>query len=66
MFARRAWHISVLLQEEISRYFCWPGSQTSMSHLQTIAREITLSDLPEAFATLLKGAARGRYVVTIR
>ncbi len=31
MFARRAWNASVLLQDEISRYVFWLGSQTSMS-----------------------------------
>ena len=31
MFARRAWNDSVLLQDEISRYVFWLGSQTSMS-----------------------------------
>ena len=46
----------------------WRRLATDMkpTHLQTIAREITLSDLPETFQTLLKGAARGRYVVKIR
>ena len=32
--------------------------------LRTVAREITLDALPDAFATLLRGAARGRFVVT--
>jgi NADPH2:quinone reductase len=32
--------------------------------LRTVAREITLDDLPDAFATLLRGGARGRFVVT--
>ena len=32
--------------------------------LRTVAREITLDALPDAFATLLGGAARGRFVVT--
>ena len=31
--------------------------------LETIAREIGLDELPAAFATLLKGEARGRFVV---
>jgi hypothetical protein len=31
--------------------------------LGTMAREIAMSELPDAFATLLKGGARGRYVV---
>lgn len=33
--------------------------------LRTIATEIALSDLPEAFNTLLKGQARGRFVVNV-
>jgi hypothetical protein len=33
--------------------------------LSTIAREIPLDGLPDAFTTLLKGAARGRYVVKL-
>ena len=43
----------------------WLATDMQPTHLQTIAREITLRDLPAAFATLLKGAARGRYVVKI-
>ena len=35
------------------------------AHLKTIARVITLQDLPGAFDTLLKGEARGRFVVSI-
>ena len=34
--------------------------------LSTIAREIPLDGLPDAFTTLLNGAARGRYVVKLR
>jgi len=34
-------------------------------HLQTIATTIGLDELPGAFATLLSGAARGRYVVHV-
>jgi acrylyl-CoA reductase (NADPH) len=34
-------------------------------HLNAIAREITLDDLPRAFETLLKGEARGRFVVKL-
>jgi NADPH2:quinone reductase len=34
-------------------------------HLTAIAREIGLDDLPFAFETLLKGGARGRFVVKI-
>ena len=33
--------------------------------LKASTREIGLADLPAAFTTLLKGAARGRYVVTL-
>ena len=35
------------------------------AHLKAMAREITLDELPAAFDTLLKGAARGRYVVKL-
>jgi hypothetical protein len=31
--------------------------------LRTMAREISMSGLPDAFTTLLSGAARGRFVV---
>jgi NADPH2:quinone reductase len=34
--------------------------------LGAIAKEITLEGLPDAFATLLAGKARGRYVVNVR
>ena len=45
----------------------WRRLATDMkpTHLRTIACEITLTDLPEAFETLLTGTARGRYVVKI-
>ena len=45
----------------------WHRVATTMrpKHLTTIAREVTLSGLPDAFATLLKGASRGRIVVKI-
>ena len=45
----------------------WHRLTTNMrpTHLSTIAREITLRDLPQAFATLLNGSARGRTVVKI-
>lgn len=45
----------------------WHRLATNMkpTHLPTIAREITLRELPQAFATLLDGAARGRMVVKI-
>jgi NADPH2:quinone reductase len=35
------------------------------SHLRTMAQEIRLEDLPGAFDTLLRGGARGRYVVRL-
>ena len=35
------------------------------AHLAAMTRSITLDELPEAFATLLRGEARGRYVVRI-
>jgi NADPH2:quinone reductase len=45
----------------------WRRLATDMkpAGLRTIAREIGLADLPEAFATLLKGEARGRFVVKL-
>ena len=45
----------------------WHRLATDMKprHLKTIARELPLTGLPDAFATLLKGAARGRLVVQI-
>lgn len=35
------------------------------AHLAATTRSITLEELPQAFATLLRGEARGRYVVRI-
>jgi NADPH2:quinone reductase len=35
------------------------------NHLRSTAHEITLDELPKAFATLLEGNARGRYVVKL-
>jgi NADPH:quinone reductase-like Zn-dependent oxidoreductase len=35
------------------------------ARLSTVAVTIGLDDLPRAFATLLSGEARGRYVVTV-
>ncbi len=40
------------------------ASDLKPAGLRTVAREITLDGLPDAFATLLGGAARGRFVVT--
>ena len=39
------------------------ASDLKPPHLRSIATEITLEGLPDAFATLLKGGARGRFVV---
>ena len=36
------------------------------STLPMIAREIPLGGLPDAFATLLAGGARGRFVVSVQ
>jgi NADPH2:quinone reductase len=41
------------------------ASDLKPAHLATAAHEIGLTDLPAAFAALLKGEARGRYVVKI-
>lgn len=42
------------------------ASDLKPAHLAAATRTITLEELPEAFATLLRGAARGRYVVRFR
>ena len=49
------------------RHDVWHRLSTDMrpKHLPAIAREITLRDLPQAFARLLDGSARGRMVVKI-
>jgi acrylyl-CoA reductase (NADPH) len=46
----------------------WRRLATDMKppQLESIAHEITLDDLPGAFETLLKGAARGRFVVDVK
>jgi NADPH2:quinone reductase len=46
----------------------WRRLATDMkpNNLSSIATEITLDDLPGAFATLLAGKARGRFVVDVR
>jgi len=41
------------------------ASDLKPAHLLTTAREIGLTELPSAFDTLLKGAARGRHVVRL-
>jgi acrylyl-CoA reductase (NADPH) len=43
----------------------WQRLATDMkpASLPVSAREIGLADLPDAFATLLNGSARGRFVV---
>jgi hypothetical protein len=45
----------------------WQRLATDMkpAALKTMAREISMSGLPDAFATLLSGAARGRFVVKL-
>ena len=35
------------------------------THMDAIAREISLEELPETFATLLEGRSRGRFVVNV-
>jgi acrylyl-CoA reductase (NADPH) len=49
------------------RHEVWRRLATDMKprDLKRIAREISLADLPDAFDTLLKGEARGRYVVNL-
>ena len=46
----------------------WTRAATDLkpAHLRTMTTEIGLDDLPAAFDALLKGAARGRYVVNLR
>ena len=48
-----------------TRLEVWQRLATDMkpASLSTMAREIAMSELPDAFATLLKGGARGRFVV---
>jgi acrylyl-CoA reductase (NADPH) len=45
----------------------WRRLATDMkpTTLSSIARQIALDDLPDAFATLLAGHARGRFVVDV-
>jgi acrylyl-CoA reductase (NADPH) len=45
----------------------WRRLATDMkpAALKTMAREISMGELPDAFATLLRGAARGRFVVKL-
>jgi len=45
----------------------WHRLATDMkpAHLRATAKEIELNDLPDAFATLLGGQARGRFVVRL-
>jgi NADPH2:quinone reductase len=50
------------LRQEIWRRL---ASDMKPRQLATIATEIDLAGLPDAFATLLKGAARGRFVVKV-
>ena len=46
----------------------WRRLATDMKppQLSAIARQITLNELPAAFSTLLNGAARGRFVVSVQ
>ena len=46
----------------------WLRAATDLKprHLKTMTREITLHELPVAFETLLKGGARGRFVVRLK
>jgi acrylyl-CoA reductase (NADPH) len=41
------------------------GSDLKPRHLNKVTTDITLDDLPRAFDTLLKGQARGRFVVRV-
>jgi NADPH:quinone reductase-like Zn-dependent oxidoreductase len=58
---------SVMCPMEV-RAEVWRRLATDMKPqaLQTIAQEIALDRLGEAFATLMSGAARGRFVVNLR
>jgi NADPH2:quinone reductase len=58
---------SVMCPKEI-RAEVWTRLATDMKpqSLQTVAQEISLDGLPDAFATLLSGRARGRFVVNVR
>lgn len=49
------------------RQAVWPRLAAVMKPgvLKTMAHEITMAGLPDAFATLLKGGARGRFVVKV-
>jgi len=57
---------SVMCRMDVRRAV-WQRLATDMKPkaLSTIAREITVDGLPDAFTTLLNGAARGRYVVNL-
>jgi NADPH2:quinone reductase len=41
------------------------GTDLKPGALDTVAQSIAMEDLPDAFATLLKGGARGRFVVKV-
>ena len=43
----------------------WSAGNNVDAALEAIGRPITLDDLPNAFATLLAGEARGRFVVSL-
>ena len=50
------------------RLIAWRRAATDLKppHLADMVEEIALSDLPRAFDTLLKGRARGRFVVNLQ
>ena len=50
---------------DLRRDTCGAGSPPTCARraLDSVAHDITLDDLPAAFDTLLKGQARGRFVV---
>jgi hypothetical protein len=49
------------------RLAVWDRLATDMkpANLASSVREIGLADLPDAFETLKKGAARGRFIVSL-
>jgi acrylyl-CoA reductase (NADPH) len=50
------------------RLEAWRRAATDLKppHVKAMTEEITLADLPRAFDTLLKGQARGRFVVNLK
>ena len=57
---------SVTCPSDLRRHV-WHRLSTDMrpTHLEAIVQEVPLSGLPQAFRTLLNGAMRGRFVVTV-